>query len=86
MIEGSCAGLAGAADGFSDDRGAGEQIRAIHGESADAIAAGFFDQVGAGELPLVRGRVSELVVADDEHERQFLDSGEVQAFVKRAGR
>jgi hypothetical protein len=41
---------AGAADGLGDDRSAGEQVRAIHGQAADTVAAGAFDEVRASEL------------------------------------
>lgn len=50
-----------------------------------AVAAAAVEEAGAGELPDVRRGVGELVVGDDEDEREVFDGGEVGRFVQGSG-
>ena len=51
----------------------------------DAVTDGFVREIGAGKLIGGRRGIGELIVGDDEDERQFFDSGLVERFVKSAG-
>ena len=61
------------------------QACAIGLVSADSIACGFVQEVGAGVLAGVRRGVGVLVVRNNHDERQLVHSSGVETFMERAG-
>ena len=64
---------------------AGRQVGAFRGVSADPVPGGLVQERAAGKLPIGRSGIGVVVIGHDQHQRQFLDGGLVDGFVKGAG-
>ena len=76
---------AGAGDGGLDRGQARAEVCAVHRMAGKTVGRRAIEQVRAGELAVHRCRIGVLIIRDDDHHRQTLDSGQIHPFVKGPG-
>ena len=83
LDQGRAAALTRALDRYARGLEHGLDVVAVHRDAGEPVGARALDRVDS-ELELVRGRVGEAVVLEDEDDRQALDAGHVHRLVPLA--
>jgi len=82
----SCGGSgAGAFHRRTDHVEALRQIGPIQFVAFEAITAGAIDQVGAGELAIIRSGIGIMIIGCDDDQRHVLNRGDIQTLMAGAG-